>query len=103
MGLNLSSAKAAASVAPVSVRGWGLALGLHLCQGGGPKKGTDHEIHSEEAVAASPQAGVCQQAVDAVGDAPVKLQLPLHYLALSVVQEKGALRNRMGIWGRDKS
>lgn len=88
---------------PRSLQGQGLALGLHLCQGRGPKKGTDHEIHGEEAVAASPQAGVCQQAVDAVGNAPVELQLPLHYLALSVVQEKGALRDGMGRGGRDRS
>ena len=93
VGVKLSSAKAAASVALVSVR-MGLALGL--CQSGGPKKGTDHEIHGEEAVAASPQAGVCQQAVDAVGNAPIKLQLPLHYLTLSVVQKKRALRDEMG-------
>lgn len=49
-----------------------------------------HEFHGEEAVAASPQAGVRQQAVNAIGDAPVELQLPLHDLALSVIQEKGA-------------
>lgn len=69
----------------VSLPGWG-----------DQKKGSDHEIDGEEAVAASAQAGVCQQAVNAVGDAPVELQLPLHYLALSVVQEKGTLRDGMG-------
>lgn len=59
-------------------------------------EGTDHELHGEEAVTASPQAGLCQQAVDPVGDAPVKLQLPLHHLALSIVQEKGTLGDGMG-------
>ena len=80
-----------------------MALGLCLCQSGGPKKGTDHEIHSEEAVTASSQAGVRQQAVDAIGDASIKLQLPLHYLTLSVVQEKRTLRDGMGRGECDKS
>lgn len=74
-------------------------MGCVFATVGDQKKGTDHELHSEEAVAASPQAGVHQQAVDAVGDAPVELQLPLHYLTLSVVQEKGALRDGVGRGG----
>lgn len=90
-------------VLPWSLWRQGLALGLCLCQSGGPKKGTDHEIHGEEAVTASSQAGVRQQAVDAIGDASIKLQLPLHYLTLSVVQEKRTLRDGMGRGECDKS
>lgn len=65
---------------------------IAVCLSGwGTPGGTDHDLRGEEAVAAAPQAGLCQQAVDPVGDAPVELQLPLHHLALPVVQEKGAL------------
>lgn len=99
VALNLSSAEAAASVAPLPVRMEFGPWAVSLPGRGDQKKGSDHEIHGEEAVAASPQAGVCQQAVNAVGDAPVELQLPLHYLALSVVQEKGTLRDGMGTGG----
>lgn len=79
---------------------WPLAVSL---SGRGTRKGTDHELHGEEAVAAAPQAGLCQQAVDPVGDAPIKLQLPLHHLALPIVQEKGALGHGMGRGGHGKS
>lgn len=80
---------------------WTLAPGLWECQG--LTRGTHHELHSEEAVAASPQAGLCQQAVDPIGDAPVKLQLPLHHLALPLVQEKGALADGVGRGGHGKA
>lgn len=97
MRLNLGSVKAAVSIAPCPSEDsvWPVGCGFSVWEND-QKSWTDHEFHSEEAVAAPPQAGVRQQAVNAISDAPVELQLPLHDLALSVIQEKGALREGMG-------
>lgn len=97
MRLNHGCVKAAVSIVPCPSEAsvWPVGCGFGVWEND-QKSWTDHEFHGEEAVAASPQAGVCQQAVNAIGDAPVELQLPLHNLALSVIQEKGALREGMG-------